>query len=88
LVVDRTLIYHSSMVVVGLAVAGNGVGGLVEPDTGDLGSSVAVVGGGLLCLTGLYTLATGNAEAVSARSAWLGVLAAVLATLGVVLTFL
>ena len=85
---NRPVVYHGSMAVVGLTIAANGVSTLLEPDISDLAGVIAIVGGGLLCATSGYTLATGDAREVSARATWLVVLAAVLSTAGVVLTYL
>ncbi len=76
------------MTVVGLTIAANGVSTLLEPGISGLAGVLAIVGGGLLCATSGYSIATGDTGAVSARATWLVVLAAVLSTVGVVLTYL
>ncbi|WP_277540092.1 hypothetical protein [Haloarcula laminariae] len=85
---NRPVVYHGSMAVVGLTIAANGVGTLLEPGTSDLAGVLAIVGGGLLCATSGYTLADGATEEVSAGATRLVALAAVLSTVGVALTYL
>jgi len=86
--VNRALVYHISMAVVGLSIVANGANSLLEPGISDLAGAAAIVGGGLLCTTSGYTLATGETGEVSTEATWLLVLAAVLSTVGAVLTYL
>lgn len=85
---NRTLLYHTSMAVVGLGIVANGADLLLDPGSSDLAGTAAIVGGGLLCATSGYTLATGGTDEVSAEATGLVVFAAILSTVGTALTYL
>ena len=85
---NRPVLYHGSIALVGLAIAATGVDTLLDPDISDLAGAVAVVGGGILCATSGHTLATGTTSEVSEGATWLVVLAAALSIVGLVVTFL
>ena len=85
---DRTIVYHGSMAIVGFGIVATSIGPLLEPPGSYLPRVVAIVGGGVLCATSGYALAAGETADVSATTTYLVVLAAVLSTVGVALTYL
>ena len=75
------------MALVGLAFVASGVG-TVLAGTSVLAGGAAAVGGVVLLTASGYALSTGTANEPPAWATWLALLAAVLSTAGVVLTYL
>ena len=76
------------MALVGLAFVVGGVGTLLERGTSGLAGGAAVFGGAVLLAASGYALSTGTASEPPGWATWLAILAAVLSTAGVVLTYL